>query len=108
MAEFLGYRPNKYTLVLTRGAAFTQRFDVLGDPIPDGTTSWIDIYDHDDQLLATWNATTVTRTTVEYLIEPAHTDMIAIRTRATYGLYLNYPGSHLPYCWFRGPVLREQ
>ncbi|WP_225731097.1 MULTISPECIES: hypothetical protein [unclassified Nocardia] len=108
MVEFLGYRPNKYTLVLSRSAAFTQRFEVTGDPLPDDTTSWIDIYDTDDQLLTTWHATTVEPTAVEYLIEPIHTDTIDAHTRAAYNLYLNYPGTRLPYCWFRGPVVREQ
>ncbi|WP_067839639.1 DUF7264 domain-containing protein [Nocardia lijiangensis] len=108
MVDYLGYRPNKYILVLTRGAAFTQRFEVTDTPLPDGTTSWIDIYDSDDELVNTWRATSITSLAVEYLIEPHHTDAIGNRTRAQYNLYINYPGPGLPYCWFRGPVVREQ
>ncbi|MEV6321359.1 hypothetical protein AB0M45_09205 [Nocardia sp. NPDC051787] len=108
MANYLGFRPNKYTLVLSRAAAFTQRLETTDNPLPDGTTSWIDLYDIDDQLLATWHATTITPTAVEYLIEPHHTDSIDTRPSVSYNLYLNYPGTRLPYCWFRGPIIREQ
>ncbi|WP_054812167.1 LtfC-like domain-containing protein [Nocardia arizonensis] len=107
MADYLGYRPHRYTIVLTRGAAFVQRFEITDSPLPDGTTSWIDIYDTEDELLTTWPATSVTPLAVEYLIEPSKTDGIGHRTRAAYNLYLNYPESRLPYCWFRGPVIRD-
>ncbi|GAA5086947.1 DUF7264 domain-containing protein [Nocardia iowensis] len=108
MADYLGYRPNKYTLVLTRGAAFTQRFEVADNPLPYGTTSWIDIYDTDDELLTTWHATTITALAVEYLIEPDHSRVIGRETHTTYYLYVNCPGTRLPYCWFRGPVIHDR
>ncbi|PXX60396.1 hypothetical protein DFR70_110238 [Nocardia tenerifensis] len=107
MVDYLGYRPNKSTIILSRSAAFTQRFEVTGTPLPNGTTSWIDIYDSDDELLTTWTATTISGTVVDYLIEPQHTEDVAVRTHANYNLYLNYPGTRLPYCWFRGPIVRE-
>ncbi|MET7772447.1 hypothetical protein [Nocardia sp. NPDC005366] len=107
MVDYLGYRPNRYTILLTRGAAFVQRFEVVGEPLPEGTTSWLDIYDTDDELLTTWHPTTTGPSAVEFLIEPGHTSEIGHRTRAAYNLYLNYPGSRLPYCWFRGPVIRD-
>ncbi|MGW4364512.1 LtfC-like domain-containing protein [Nocardia takedensis] len=108
MLDYLGYRPNRYTILLTRGAAFVQRFEVAGEPLPEGTTSWLDIYNTDDELLTTWLATTVTAFAVEYFVGAAHTDEVGDRTRAAYNLYLSYPGSWLPYCWFRGPIIREQ
>ncbi|WP_062989978.1 LtfC-like domain-containing protein [Nocardia anaemiae] len=108
MPEYLGYRPNRYTLVLSRGAAFTQRFEPIGAVLPNGTMSWIDVYDTDDELLTTWHATTIVPVAVEYLIEPHHVDGIGSRTRASYDLYLKYPDTRLPYCWFCGPVVREQ
>ncbi|WP_063046004.1 LtfC-like domain-containing protein [Nocardia pseudovaccinii] len=108
MPNYLGHRPNRYTLVLTRAAAFTQRFENTDNVLPDGTTSWIDVYDTDDEILTTWHATTISADAVEYLIGPDYTDVIDTHTRATYYLYLNYPGTHLPYCWFRGPIVREQ
>lgn len=108
MVDYLGYRPNKYTIVLTRGAAFIQRFEVVGPPLPEGTTSWLDIYDSDDELLATWPATAISPLAVDYLIAPQHTDAIPAHTHASYYLYLNnYPETALPYCWFRGPIVRE-
>ncbi|MFG1796677.1 hypothetical protein [Nocardia sp. NPDC049149] len=108
MVEYLGYRPNKFTIVLSRSAAFTQRFEVIGNPLPEGTTSWIDVYDSDDELLTTWHATSITTMAVEYLVGPDLTDLVGNRTRADYGLYLCYPGIRLPFCWFRGPIVREQ
>ncbi|MGW4769850.1 LtfC-like domain-containing protein [Nocardia sp. NPDC004278] len=107
MPDYLGYRPNRCTLVLSRGAAFIQRFETV-DRLPNGTTSWIDFFDIDDELLTTWNATTVSEFAVEYLIEPSRIDAISAGTRTNYDLYLNYPGNQLPYCWFRGPIVREQ
>ncbi|MFG1794025.1 hypothetical protein [Nocardia sp. NPDC049149] len=107
MVDYLGYRPNKYTIVLTRGAAFIQRFEVIDTPLPEGTTSWLDIYDSDDELLATWPATAISPLAVDYLIEPQHADALPARTHANYYLYLNYPATTLPYCWFRGPIVRE-
>ncbi|MGV9616821.1 LtfC-like domain-containing protein [Nocardia xishanensis] len=107
MADYLGHRPNRYTIVLTRGAAFVQRFEVIDTPLPEGTTSWIAIYDTEDELLTIWHPATTGPSAVEYLIEPHLTAEIGYRTRAAYNLYLNYPGSRLPYCWFRGPIIRE-
>lgn len=107
MVDYLGYRSNRYTIVVTRGAAFTQRFEVIGTPLPEGTTSWLDIYDSDDELLVTWPATAINPVAVDYLIEPQRTDVIAAHLHASYNLYINYPGTRLPYCWFRGPIVRE-
>ncbi|MFI6045270.1 hypothetical protein ACIA8C_26820 [Nocardia sp. NPDC051321] len=107
MVDYLGYRPHKYTIVLTRGAAFTQRFEVIGTPLPQGTASWLDIYDSDDELLTTWHATAISAAAVDYLIEPHQTADIAVHGRANYYLYLCYPDTTLPYCWFRGPIVRE-
>jgi len=106
--EYLGFRPNRFTLVLSRGAAFTQRFETSSSPLPEGTTSWIDVYNTDHELLTTWKATTITPLVVEYLIEPRYTEAIGVQTHATYNLYLNYPGTRLPHCWFRGPVIRDE
>ncbi|WP_433677966.1 LtfC-like domain-containing protein [Nocardia sp. CA-119907] len=107
MPDYIGYRPHRYTLILSRGAAFTQRFETSNTLLSEGTTSWIDIYNTDDELLTTWNATTISPNGVEYQIDPDHTEVIGSRARASYNLYLNYPGTRLPYCWFRGPILRE-
>ncbi|WP_280456009.1 DUF7264 domain-containing protein [Nocardia brasiliensis] len=107
MVDYLGYRANKYTIVLTRGAAFTQRFEVIDTPLPEGTTSWLDIYDSDDELLVTWPATAISPLAVDYLIAPQHTTAIPAHTHTNYYLYLNYPDTTLPYCWFRGPIVRE-
>lgn len=108
MPNYLGYRPHRYTLVLTRAAAFTQRFETTDTLLPVGTTSWIDIYNTDEELITTWQATTITSLAVEYLISPDNTGILDAHTRSAYNLYLNYPGTRLPYCWFRGPVTREQ
>lgn len=36
MVAYLGSRPHRYTILLIRGTAFVQRFEVDGDPLPDG------------------------------------------------------------------------
>ncbi|MET8876016.1 hypothetical protein [Nocardia sp. NPDC004604] len=66
MPDYIGYRPHRYSLVLSRGAAFIQSFETSSTPLPEGTTSWIDIYNTDDELLTTWNATTISPDSVEY------------------------------------------
>ncbi|WP_062987078.1 hypothetical protein [Nocardia anaemiae] len=54
MVDYLGYRPVRYTILLTRCAAFIRCFEITDTPLPEATTSWLDIYDKEDELLTTW------------------------------------------------------
>ena len=111
-----GFTPIDEPLILTRGADFVHRFEIgpTDEPFPEGTQARIVITKtaaSDAPVLATLTADDISGAAIEFWSQSEQVDPIAAPAR--YRLLVTYPPlppetRSLDFCWYRGPVQREQ